>query len=289
MTTFSLLEDAYDIHIHASPDMVPRALNLLQLHQEAKKAGMAGILIKDHCTSTVGRAAALNQMGGNCRFFSALALNAPVGGINPAAVEAALRAGVDVICFPTYCAENHILRWGAGKPPTAFPMPDQGFYGFNIFDQKHKLKPDVLEVLNLVAEHGAILATGHISAHEALVLLKKARNLRIERLLVTHASESVCSYTEEEQREAINFGAWIEHSFFAVTPSCPNPVSMKSMRDNIRSAGVNHVILSSDFGQEANGNPITNFGKYLHKMHKIGFSLKEIRQMTNENPRKLLF
>lgn len=289
MTTFSLLENAYDIHVHTSPDVVPRALNLLQLRQEAEKGRMAGILIKDHCTSTVGRAAALNQMEGNCRFFSALALNLPVGGINPVAVEAALRAGVDVIYFPTYCAENHIHRWGAGKPPTAFPMPDQGFYGFNIFDRKHKLKPDVLEVLTLVAEHGAILATGHISAHEALVLLKQARDLRIERLLVTHASESVCPYTEEEQRQAIRFGAWIEHSFFAATPSCPNPVSMKSMSEKIRSAGVKHVILSSDFGQEANGNPVTNFGKYLDKMLKVGFSLKEIRQMTNENPRKLLF
>ena len=82
MKTNRLLEGAYDIHVHAAPDVVPRAMDLRQLCREAEQAGMAGILLKDHCTSTVGRAAALNLMGsGACRFYSALALNPPQSGI----------------------------------------------------------------------------------------------------------------------------------------------------------------------------------------------------------------
>jgi len=289
VSTRQLLEGAYDIHVHASPDVIPRAMDLAQLCSEAENAGMAGILIKDHCTSTVGRVAALNQMGrGICRFFSALALNPPVGGLNPTAVEATLRAGTDVIYFPTYGAAHHIGIWGAGKPPTAFPLPAQGFCGISILDENKTLKAEAMEILKLIAEHGAVLATGHISPHESLILLQKARELGIERMLVTHASESVSAFTEEEQQEAVNLGAVVEHSFFAATPSCPNPITFETLRNMIRAVGVAHVVLSSDFGQKANGNPVRNYMRHLEQMQAMGFSAQEIRQMIRTNPQKIL-
>ena len=286
---FHLLEGAYDIHVHVSPDLVPRALDLKQLCREAEKAGMAGILLKDHCTSTVGRAAALNLMGsGTCRFFSALALNPPVGSLNPIAVEAALRAGTNVIYFPTYGAAHHIGIWGAGKPPTAFPLPKDGYAGTVIIDSDNALKPDVIEILKLIADHDAILATGHISPTESLMLLRKAKELSVKRMMVTHASESVPAFTIAQQVEAAGFGALIEHSFFAATASCPGRISLESLRDAIWQVGVQHVILSSDFGQVANGNPIVNFRHHLAKMIELGFNEQEIRRMTNVNPEKLL-
>ena len=289
MSSRQLLEGAYDIHVHASPDVIPRAMNLAQLCSEAENAGMAGLLIKDHCTSTVGRAAALNQMGrGICRFFSALALNPPVGGLNPTAVEASLKAGTDVIYFPTYGAAHHIGLWGAGKPPTAFPLPVHDFSGITILDKNMTLRAEALKILELILEHDAVLATGHISPRESLILLEKARELGIKRMLVTHASESVSAFTEEEQQEAVNLGALVEHSFFAATPSCPNPITFETLRKMIRAVGVEHVVLSSDFGQKANGNPVTNFRHHLEQMQAMGFSTPEIRQMISTNPEKIL-
>lgn len=284
-----LLEGAYDIHVHASPDVIPRAMDLRQLCSEAERAGMAGILLKDHCTSTIGRVAALNLMGsGTCRFYSALALNPPVGSLNPTAVEAALRAGTDVIYFPTYGAAHHISIWGAGKPPTAFPLPANRFEGILIIDEKNALKPQAMDILKLIAEHNAVLATGHISAKESLILLRKAKEMAIERMLVTHASESVPAFTVGQQKEAIELGAVVEHSFFAVTPSCPGKISLESMRDAIRQVGAAHVILSSDFGQTANGNPVQNFLHHLEMIAALGFDESEIRQMICLNPERIL-
>jgi len=98
--TTQLLKNAYDIHVHAAPDVIPRATGQRGLALAASEAGMSGILLKDHCTSTVGRVDALNSFAEiHCRFYSALALNPPVGSLNPVAVESALRAGVDVIFF----------------------------------------------------------------------------------------------------------------------------------------------------------------------------------------------
>ena len=289
MNTERLLEGAYDIHVHAAPDVIQRAMDIKQLCREAERSGMAGILLKDHCTSTVGRAAALNLMGsGSCRFYSALALNPPVGSLNPTAVESALRAGVDVIFFPTYGAAHHIRRWGAGKPPTAFPLPEVHFEGLTIVDGNGLLKPEAVVILELIAEHDAVLATGHISAGESLAMLRKGKELRIKRMLVTHASESVPAFSLAEQQEAIGLGALIEHSFFAVTSSCPDPISMDYMRDVIRKTGTDHIILSSDFGQTANGNPVAGFLHYLAKFGELGFEESELRQMICANPARLL-
>jgi len=289
LDTLHLLNGAYDIHIHAAPDLIPRAMDLRQLCSEAERAGMAGILLKDHCTSTVGRVAALNLLSsGNCRFYSALALNPPVGSLNPTAVEAALRAGTDVIYFPTYGAAHHIGIWGAGKPPTAFPLPEKHFAGTIIIDEENALKPEVMDILKLIADHNAVLATGHISAKESLILLRQAKKLAVKRMLVTHASESVPAFTVDQQKEAIELGALIEHSFFAATPSCPGRISLESMRDSIRQTDVEHVILSSDFGQPANGNPIRSFLIYLEKLATLGFSEPEIKQMICRNPGRLL-
>ena len=289
MSARQLLEGAYDIHVHASPDVIPRALDLSQLCAEAENAGMAGILIKDHCTSTVGRAAVLNQMGrGACHFFSALALNPPVGGLNPTAVESSLRAGVDVIYFPTYGAAHHIAIWGAGQPPTAFPLPAQGFNGINILDENLNVRAEAMEILKLIAEYGAVVATGHISPQESLVLLKQAREIGIKRMLVTHASESVPAFTEEEQKAAVNLGAMVEHSFFAATSSCPHSISFETMGNMIRAVGVAHVVLSSDFGQVANGNPVQGYRRHLEKLQAHGFSTSEIREMISTNPQRIL-
>ena len=105
---------------------------------------------------------------------------------------------------------------------------------------------------------------------------------------MTHASESVPAFSAAQQREAIELGAVIEHSFFAVTPSCPQRISMESMRDMIRAAGVEHAILSSDFGQTDNGSPVMNFLHHLQKMMALGFDEAEIRQMIRVNPRRIL-
>ena len=289
MKTNRLLEGAYDIHVHAAPDVVPRAMDLRQLCREAEQAGMAGILLKDHCTSTVGRAAALNLMGsGACRFYSALALNPPVGSLNPTAVEAALRAGTDVIYFPTYGAAHHIRTWGAGKPPTAFPLPRDRFAGLTILGENSALKPEIPDILKLIAEHDAVLATGHISPAESLTLLRQAKALGIAKMLVTHASEAVPAMSLAGQKEAIALGAKVEHSFFAVTPACPNRISLESMRDAIRETGTDHVILSSDFGQTANGNPVENFLQHLVKFAELGFDESTLRQMICENPQRIL-
>ena len=65
----------------------------------------------------------------------------------------------------------------------------------------------------------------------------------------------------------------MEHCFFALTPACPDPVSLERMRDMIQEVGQESVILSSDFGQVGNPDPVEGFAFYLERLHGAG--LKE--------------
>jgi hypothetical protein len=279
-----LLEGAYDMHIHCSPDVVKRAQYPADLAKAAFEAGMAGIGIKDHTTSTVGIACVLNRMyPERPHFFGALALNPPVGGLNLIAVEAALCQGADIVYFPTYGTRRHVEMLGCGP----FPLPED-FKGITVLDEASVLRPEVEAILRLIAEYDAVLATGHLSPQESQVLLKRARELGVVRMVVTHASEPVTLMSVAQQFEAVGYGAFIEHSFLAVTETCGCMLRLEEMQDQIRQVGAEHIILSSDFGQVANGPPIEGFAHYLEKLRGVGVSDDEIRVMISDNPERLL-
>jgi hypothetical protein len=284
-----LLEGAYDIHVHASPDVVPRAMDVVQLAKAALEQKMAGLLIKSHTTATTGRVYVLNHLlKGSCRFFSSLALNSPVGFVNLSAVESALRSRTDLIFFPTYGAENHIKKWGLGKPPTAFPISGYHKKGFSLLNEKGKVKHNINAIMKLIAKHDAALGTGHLSPVESLELIKVAKEVGVKRIVLTHASESVVDMEPDQQKEAANMGAMIEHCFFAVTDSCPGKIQLEKIKDQIRYVGISSSILSTDFGQVKNSPPIEGFSYYLEKMRTLGFSEDELHVMIHDNPKKLL-
>jgi hypothetical protein len=77
----SLLEGAYDLHIHTSPDVKERCVSDVEAAQQARDVGMAGILIKNHHTLTADRAAIATNVT-DFPTYGSLALNLSVGGLN---------------------------------------------------------------------------------------------------------------------------------------------------------------------------------------------------------------
>ena len=102
----NLLNDVIDIHIHTSPDVNPRRLNDYEAANAASKAGMKAIVIKSHHAMTADRAALVNELVEGIQIFGGLALNYAAGGLNPQAVETALRLGAKLIWMPTLDAKH---------------------------------------------------------------------------------------------------------------------------------------------------------------------------------------
>ncbi len=284
-----LLQGACDLHVHFGPDVVPRAMDAVELAEAARGAGMADIVLKDHCGCTAAIAWALDrQAQGAARVHGAIALNPPVGGLNPCAVEAGLRRGVDVVFFPTYAARHQIATMGPDSFPAAYSRPKSDFSGLTIFDPRGRILPQVVAIVDLVAAHDAVLATGHLSPEESLALVELGAGRGVRRTIVTHASEPVPDMSVADQREAVARGALVEHSFMAVTECCPRPLPWGAFCDQLRAVGPAGVVLSSDFGQPGNGPPVEAFGRWLERLREAGFAEDDLRTMVCENPRKLL-
>lgn len=291
-----LLHGAIDLHVHCAPDVVPRAQDGLELARDARAAGMAGMLLKDHTAPTVGRVQVLNarlaEASAGLRFLSALVLNPPVGGLNPFAVEAALHEGVDVVYLPTYSARHQIAVHGPDAFASAYPRPGRNapggghWPGITVLNDAGALKGEVLEILDLIVRHDAVLATGHLSPEEVLAVLAEAQRRGVRRMMITHASSQTPGMSVAQQREAVSRGAWIEHCLMGLLQG--GDALADRMCDQIGQVGPEHVLLSSDLGQAANGSVVSGFARLLDRMQRAGLSEKEIRRMVVDNPKRLL-
>lgn len=269
------LEGAIDIHLHSSPDIDPRRFTDIELAQEAARAGMGAILIKSHLASTVERAFLVSQIVPGIRVYGGIVLNHPVGGFNPSAVEVALKLGARQVWMPTRSARNHRLAHGL-----------EG--GLSIFGDSGEIRPEVDEILRLVAAAGCILGTGHLSPEETFALVQRARELSVARVLITHPEWSVTSFSVDEQRHLAAFGqVMFERCFVSTTHRCGfTPLAVIS--EAIAGVCVATTILSTDLGQPDTPPPAEGLRIYADALRSCGFSPDDLRAMMRDNPELLL-
>lgn len=287
---YELIQNAYDLHIHPSPDVVNRRVTDVDLAKNALSSGMKGFVIKSHQFNTAGRAADIREMFPGCNALGSVTLNAAMGGINPHAVEMAGRLGAKIVWFPTVDAKNeHDFQANSGngaKPYGAVSDDDKlKIQYISIFDEWENVRPEVYEVLDIIAAHGMILATGHLSSLEALTLLKLGKEQKVERMIRTHASYPATTIGIEEQQECIRHGALIEHSAFQCHCGEATPETVAAQ---IKAVGSQHYIISSDFGQLTSPIPHEGLHAFLAQLVQLGLSKDDIRQMVVTNPTALV-
>ena len=102
----ALLKDAYDLHVHSAPDLLPRKMDDIEMAQRIIASGMKGYAIKSHYFCTSERAQMIRKLYPRCNAIGTLTLNSSVGGINPMAVEMAGRSGARMVWFPTVDSDH---------------------------------------------------------------------------------------------------------------------------------------------------------------------------------------
>lgn len=267
------LSGLVDIHIHSSPDVRPRAMDDLEAARQASERGMKAILLKSHWTLTADRAYLVQRSVPGVRVFGGLALNHSVGGFNPIAVEAALRMGAAVIWMPTLSA---LTESKARMGPGLSTLGDDG------------LKQSVLEVLSLVAEHDAILATGHLPRAETMALIPAAHELGIRKIVVTHPEHLLIQMPPSEQEELRDhYGVYFERCV-RDTALVGGELPFESLVDVVRRVGVDSTVISTDLGQPSKPLPVEGMAQCLVALRASGFSQAEVDRMCRLNPAMLL-
>jgi len=177
----------FDIHVHAGLDVVDRAGDDVQILRWYREAGFTGCVLKAHYDATAGRAHAAGK-GLGMRVYGGLALNQHVGGLNPAAVRAALAMGARMIWMPT--ADAHTQK-SAGLPRLCNASNGLSDVTYAIPPVDWSVAEPVEQILTFIAEADAVLATGHLSTAEIAWLLPVARAAGVRRVLLTHPSYTV--------------------------------------------------------------------------------------------------
>ncbi|WP_430296603.1 DUF6282 family protein [Sinomonas sp. B1-1] len=284
------LKGAIDLHTHPAPDIVQRSQTVAEAIIDFAAAGYAGFVAKSHVASTASLCRAANT-GAQAQAIGAIALNRPVGGLNAGAVEVAARLGARVVWLPT--VDSRRQREQATTPGPAPVWADTQAelartpgYGPPITVLKDSgVVPELHDVLDVVREHGLLLATGHLDCDEVFAVIGAAKDHGIDRIMVTHPDLPRQRITLEAQAEMARRGAWIERTMASVLEG---KLPLENALRGIRACGPGSTLLTGDLGQPHNGPIANGIKRWATCLHDAGFAPQQIHELLVTNPREAL-
>jgi len=271
------LSGAIDIHVHSAPDSVERSIDSIDVAKLALARGMRAIVLKSHYEPTATMAFIVRKAVPGIQVFGGIDLNLTVGGMNAAAVEHMTQVAGGwgrLVWMSTFDAENQVRYSKETRP-------------FVRVSKDGALLPEVKDVIGVIAKHRLVLATGHVSPQEGLMLLREGRRQGVRHMVVTHAMQAPVLMNVNEMQQAAKEGAFVE--FVAGSLTAPGASArVDSYADAIRKIGPEFCILSSDLGQKGNALPPDGFGAFIEALRARGFSTAQLDRMAKQNPAQIL-
>jgi hypothetical protein len=273
----SLLRGAIDIHVHTEPDSRPRSVDAIEAVQQAKARGMRAIVLKNHYEYTSGLAYIAGKQVPGIEVFGGVDLNLTVGGMNPAAVEymaATTGSRGRMVWMSTFDAENQVKFSKENRP-------------FVSVSKNGELLPVTKQVIAAIAKHNLVLATGHVSPQEGLMLVREGKRQGVRQMVVTHAMNDPIRMTVPQMQEAASLGAFVEFVGGNIEDA-DGKARMDRFAEAIKKIGPQFCILSSDLGQKGNPLPVDGFAAFLAAMKAHGLTDQDLDRMARRNPAALL-
>jgi hypothetical protein len=275
------LSGAVDLHCHFAPDAHrERSVDAWEAARDAAAAGHAALVLKSHDYPTAALAWAIDQVVDGLRVFGGICCDREVGGLNPAAVDVAVRLGAKVVWLPTLSSQQDVDSGLAAR--LGLPLS-----GLRVVGDNGELLPAANEILELVAGAGAVLATGHISAEEHFVVARAFG--RRGRLVVTHAMEEMAGpdLSIDQCVELARLGAFIELCGMTCIGALASrePAELAAC---VRAVGPEQCTLATDYGQKVNPRPAEGLQGWADALAGEGIAEADIRRMACVNPAALL-
>ena len=277
-----------DMHVHSHPDVFGRNMDDFDIAQMAKARGMRGILLKNHVTTTADRAAMVMKVVPGIEVWGGIVLNNAVGGINPNAVEWMHRmygGRGKVVWLPTFEADKHVKTL-VSKDAKGIVVAPNGV-----------VIPEMEEILKIIARENLLLATGHVHPEEVIAVTKRARELGVKNIIVTHGLTNIPGLTMEQAKQVAQMGAMIEVCFlqFLTGPNASQAwmthwtnIGAKHVAQAVKEFGAGSLVLSSDLGQTGNMTHPDGLEAMIAAVKREGVSDADVDLMMRKNPAKLL-
>lgn len=284
-----IIKQAIDTHVHIGPEIIPRkyTVDMFIADQENE---LGGAVFKNHFYPTAPFIQ--NAKRTTMELFGGVVLNNAVGGLNAEAIYAStLIANKPVVVWlPTINATQFLQNSKYEIAPEwvkqqKFSSRKSSLIKPVAITEGGKLTKPMKEVLKAIKQYDCVLATGHISWGESLLVIKEAKNLKINRILITHPIYQRIAMPINVQKQLAEKGCFIEQCY---SMHSIDKISISEIVKQIKAVGTGSVVLSSDVGQLYSPPPSEALFTFATLLQKEGFTEKALFTMLVENPKKLL-
>jgi hypothetical protein len=287
-----LMKGAVDLHLHSGPSLHPRKVDHFEVARAASEAGMRAILLKDHYYPTMPIATLINDnLGFDVEVLGSIVLNNPLGGLNPSAVDYALKQGAKIVWMATAHAKNHMDhekkeadfkdKFPVNTKKTVEAIPA------TLTNDKGVVHDEVKKILDLIAEADATVSGGHHHIDELYPFYEEAKARGINRLFLNHPT-----YVNEGSFQDISaltsMGVKMEHSICMFVPSTFHLFDDDHLKSAIEAAGVENTLFGSDLGQKNNPTPVEGMRQIIEVLIRLGYNDAQIRAMVATNAADLV-
>ena len=277
------LQGIFDMHVHSAPDIRERAYTDFEMMEAGIRVGAKGIVLKSHHWTTMNSAFLVNEYNklkynseNDFVIYGSITLNYGIGGLNPIAIETALKMGAKVVWLPTTHAANQLRK-----------NNKEG--GIECLDENGKIVEPLRKIFELIKEYDAVLGTGHLSPEEIFKVVHQAREMGLEKIVITHPEFWVVGMSHEDQVKIVKeYDVILERCFAQPMGGGVYKSNLKDNLEVIKKVGYKNVMVNTDGGQVENPNWEVAFEKYAQFLLDNGITKEELDYMTKEIPSKLL-
>lgn len=282
----NVLAGVIDLHHHQEPDERPRNMDIIDASLYARLRGMRGAVFKSHSNQTATTTWLAAKMVPNFLPIPVIDLNLVHGGLNKYAVEnfatiirkpANPAPDIGIVMMPsdTSCYQRQVEKSNAD----CVAISKDG-----------RLLPATVEIIALVKKFGLVLASGHASPDDCVLLAREAQRQGVP-FTVTHINLNTTPPMLDlaHAQEVAKLGGYLEFASQSQRPGNPT-LEQRNTRtaDLIRKLGPQYAILETDLGQVDNEPAPDGLAAFIMNLRAKGFTKAETDLMTKINPAKLL-
>jgi uncharacterized protein DUF6282 len=289
-----LVRGALDLHVHIGPDVPARVIDDLDLAKRCLELGLGGFGLKSHYTSTAERARVVAKAVPGVRVIGTLTLNRAVGGMNPIAVEIAAREGARIVWLPTFDSPAETAGRIEPQPGQHVPIwaklqHELRALGMDVDPVRVRgddgaLLPDTRRVLETVARHGLVLATGHLGRDDAFAVVDAALGAGVKHVVITHPEFPSQDYSVDDQVLLAEKGCLFDR---CLSTALSGKTTWEHVFDGIRAVGLERNVFSSDFGNPDYPPVEDGLALWADRLLEAGFDEDEARTMIVDGSTRL--
>ena len=150
-----------------------------------------------------------------------------------------------------------------------------------------QLVQEVKDVIAVIAKHNLVLATGHVSPAEGLMLVREGKRQGVKHIVVTHAMMQPVLMNVAQMQAAAKEGALVEFVAGSIAGR-GGQEKVDSYADAINKVGAESCILASDLGQKGNALPPDGLAAFIAALRMRGMTAAQIDLISKRNPANLL-